>query len=213
MAGEQTSRLIVEGAFRYLDEVGPEKFSMRTLAQRLDMGTMSVYRYFDSKDDLVEAVRLRMREGYDNAPIPGERWDVTIRRTTASIRKNALAHPNVWSMKRGVQKSAIPHTRKVYQLHKDQGMPLEVYRPMWCILEAYLGGFISHEIERLDAEFAPVDPDDPDYPWLIIAENAYNDESFATGIELIIDGTRMMAAPDPCEWYTPLDEAEWSWGR
>ncbi len=211
MAKEETRQRIIAAAFAYLDEAGMPGFSMRTLAERLDMGTMSVYRYFATKDDLIEAVRLRLREGYDNAPVPGERWDDTIRRTTASIRNNALAHPNIWTAQRGTQVSAKPHTRRIYRLHKDQGIPLEVYKPLWCLLEAYLSGFIRHEIMNANVEFEEVDPDDPDYPWLMIAENAYNDESFAAGIELIIDGTRRQAAPDPCEWYTPLDRTSWTW--
>lgn len=32
---------------------------------------------------------------------------------------------------------------------------------------------------------------------------AYTDEAFAHGVEIIIQGIRALAAPDPCEWRTP----------
>lgn len=213
MAGEETRRRIVDGAFAYLDEVGLDGFSMRALAERLDMGTMSVYRYFSSKDDLIEAVRLKLRASYDNAPVPGERWDDTIHRTVSSIRKNALEHPNIWIAQRGLRPSTKPHTRRIYCLHKDQGIPIEIYRKLWSIIEAYLSGFISHEIASANIEYERVDEDDPDYPWLMIAEDAYGDESFEAGIDIIIEGVRKEAAPDPCEWYTPVDCAAWTWSE
>ena len=83
---------------------------------------------------------------------------------------------------------------------------------MWCMIEAFLVGFIRQEITQGMVEFEPLDPADPDYEWMRISEDAYTDESFAQGIELIIDGVRHMAAPDPCDWRTPLDPAEWTWG-
>ena len=36
------------------------------------------------------------------------------------------------------------------------------------------------------------------------AEAAYTEESFASGVEIIIAGIRAIAAPDPCDWATPL---------
>lgn len=208
----ETERKIVQVAFDFIDERGIEAFSMRAIAKELNMGTMSVYRYFDSKDALLDAVRTKLRTLYDNKPVPGERWDDTLRRTTGSIRSVALAHPNVWTKQSGYQTSAQPHTRRVYQLHKDQGMPIEVYRPLWCALEAYLIGFIGQEISTRNTVFEPLDPNDPDFDWLMIAETAYSDETFGNGLELIIRGVRD-TAPGECEWRTPEDPSEWSWGK
>ena len=209
---EETERRIVQVAYDFIDEHGVDAFSMRAIAKELGMGTMSAYRYFDSKDDLLEAVRLKLRQQYDNSPVPGERWDDTLRRTTSSLRSVALAHPNIWTCQRGYQQAARPHTRRIYQLHKDQGIPIDVYRHLWCVLEAYLGGFINHEIASSSAAFEPLDPDDPDYDWLMIAEEAYSDETFSNGIELIIRGVRDMS-PDWPNWRTPEDPAEWTWGK
>ncbi|MDD5807108.1 MAG: TetR/AcrR family transcriptional regulator [Eggerthellales bacterium] len=212
-----TREEITEVAFRYINEHGLDGFSMRSIAQELGMGTMSVYRYFDNKDQLLSAVGKRLRKEYDNRPIPGERWDDTLRRTVGSIRKIDLKYYRVWSaerstlLARGFSPSTRFHTRRIYSLHKDQGIPVEVYRRLWALIEAYLIGFISQEIAQIGATWEHADPADPDYAWLTIAENAYNDESFMNGLELIIDGVRAYAAPDPCEWYTPVDPSQWTW--
>lgn len=209
---DETERRIVQVAFDFIDERGIEAFSMRAIAKELGMGTMSVYRYFDSKDALLEAVRIKLRMLYDNKPVPGERWDDSLRRTTASIRSVALAHPNIWKKQSGHETSARPHTRRIYHLHKDQGIPIDVYRHLWCVLEAYLVGFINQEITSRSIVFEPLNPGDPDYDWLMIAETAYSDETFANGIELIIRGVRDMS-PDWPDWRTPEDPADWSWGK
>ena len=40
-------------------------------------------------------------------------------------------------------------------------------------------------------------------PWQRVVAAAYTDEAFAHGVEIIIQGIRALAAPDPCEWRTP----------
>ena len=70
--------LIVEQAFALIDEAGLEAFSLRALGRRLQASPMALYTYFPSKDALVDAVFARMRDEYDNAPVPGERWDDTV---------------------------------------------------------------------------------------------------------------------------------------
>jgi len=196
---------IIDIAFDLIDEHGYDAFSLRSLATHLGISAMGIYTYFDSKDDIISGVQEKMRTFYDNAPVPGERWDDTLRRTLRSIRKVGVEHSNIWRVDTyGWQKGTRVHTRRIYKIHKDQGMPLEIYKPLWSIIEAFLGGFIQKEISQMNTTFEPLDPDDPDYQWMLISQTAYTDESFRDGIELIISGVRRMAAPDPCEWRTPL---------
>ena len=203
---------ITEEALLMMDEEGVGAFTIRGLAGRLGVSPMGIYTYFKSKDEIVASVQTRMRQEYDNAPIPGERWDDSLRRTTRSIREVDLAHANAYILLRGWMPEVQFHTRRIFHLHKDQGMPLAVYRPMWSMVEAFLTGFISQEIAQRNAVFAPIDENDPDKDWLAVAETAYTDESFSAGTELIIGGVRELAAPDPCEWRTPLDRSTWTWG-
>ncbi|TWS22010.1 TetR/AcrR family transcriptional regulator [Tsukamurella sputi] len=58
---------VVAAAADILTTDGPLKFSMRTLAARLDISAMGIYHYFDSKNDLLGAV---LEHQSWNTPIP-----------------------------------------------------------------------------------------------------------------------------------------------
>ena len=111
------------------------------------------------------------------------------------------------------------HTDKNVNLHLAQGMPEPVLTQAWALVDAYLTGFIGNAIavrsnrpsgvrgvssvcaaEGKGAEGCSGD-DAP--PWQRVVAAAYTDEAFAHGVEIIIQGIRALAAPDPCEWRTP----------
>ncbi|MGA5702377.1 TetR/AcrR family transcriptional regulator [Peterkaempfera bronchialis] len=55
-----SAELIVDSALRLLDERGIDAFSMRALAEELGVGTMALYTYFRSKEELFQAARARV---------------------------------------------------------------------------------------------------------------------------------------------------------
>lgn len=126
---------VVDAAFRMIDEHGYGKFSMRALADNLGMGTMSIYTYVPSKQQLLFLVIQKMMDEYDNAPVPGEFWEDTLHRTCESILTVNLRHPNIRIMQLQTQLNPPQqHQRSVYYLHADQGMPLKVYEVMYGVL-------------------------------------------------------------------------------
>ena len=86
-------------------------------------------------------------------------------------------------------------------------------------MDAYLTGFIGNAIavranrpsgvrgvssgRAAEGEGAASCTDDDALPWQRVVAAAYTDEAFAHGVEIIIQGIRALAAPDPCEWRTP----------
>lgn len=54
---------IVEGAVAALDEDGPNRLTIRALADRLGVRPMALYTYFGSKDELLDAVRDHLLGG------------------------------------------------------------------------------------------------------------------------------------------------------
>ena len=203
--------LIAAEALAFIDEQGKNALSMRTLAARLGVSAMSLYTYYSSREEIISAALTLMSQEYDNAPIPGEFWEDTIRRTTASIRAVALKHSKAYVANHGYDQCSRGHARRVFQLHRDQGMPLEAYRRMYSMLEAYLGGFISKEIDQLNVEFEPIADGDPDREWMLIAEEAYTDYTFAGGISLIIQGMHLLDPEGAKVWRTPEDPSTWTW--
>jgi len=51
-----TAEMITTAALELMDADGPAAVSMRTLAQRLGVGTMTLYGYYRSRDELLDAV-------------------------------------------------------------------------------------------------------------------------------------------------------------
>lgn len=196
--------VILAKALQIADEEGLENLSVRRLANSLDRTAMALYRHFDSMKDIQQGLIALAFTEVDTAPVPGERWDDTIRRTTASIRQMHLHHARAHL--RLVEGAAWSpglrdHTERVQRLHRAQGIPEDVLMRAWRIIDAFLTGFISNELGEMEHADALPSPDRP--TWLETAEAAYSEQSFRDGIEIIIAGIRGLAAPDPCEWRTP----------
>lgn len=199
-----TREEILACALELADEGGIESVSARRLAAALGCAPMTLYTYFDGIAQIrAGVVALAFRE-VDADPVPGERWDDTLRRTMGSIRAMYLRHSkaDLYKVEMGGYSGALAeHTARIYALHEGQGIPPEVLKRTWCIVDAFLGGFVAAELGELNA--APAHPDPEGRAWMQTAENAYTDETFASGVEIIIAGIRALCAPDPCDWRTP----------
>ncbi|MGX8907287.1 TetR/AcrR family transcriptional regulator [Streptomyces netropsis] len=86
---------IVEATVRLLDADGLAKFSMRRLADELDVTAMSVYWYVDSKEDLLE---FALDEVCGEMVVPdpaavGGDWRDQLRALAVEYRNMLVAHP------------------------------------------------------------------------------------------------------------------------
>lgn len=205
---------VVDTAFRMIDEQGYEKFSIRTLADELGIGTMSVYTYVPSKNQLLFLVLAKMREGIDNAPIPGESWEDSLHRICGSIRENSLSHPRVRLMQLQTQITwPAQHNRNTYLLHIDQGMTQESYDMMWTVLRAFLSGYIDREAGlACTAENKGDDPYGKGH-WVEIRNQAIGEQRFHEGLDVIIRGLKDIFGPQCNTWRTPENPETWKWGK
>lgn len=217
-----TREHIVAVASDLIERDGLGAFTMRSLGRELGMSAMAVYGYFSSRDDILVAVLQRLMASMDTDPVPGEAWDDTMRRTMTSIYQLEMAHPELAAIEvdsRAGERGLANHTEKIVNLHLAQGMPELVLAQAWAFVDAYLTGFIGGAIAVRTDGFSSGRGDsstelkgestgscsEGDVPlWRRIVAGAYTDETFAQGVELIIQGIRGLAAPDPCEWRTPL---------
>lgn len=53
---QKTRQAILDTALRIIVERGPEELSMRSLAERIDYSPSGLYEYFDSKEEIIQAV-------------------------------------------------------------------------------------------------------------------------------------------------------------
>lgn len=195
---------ILAKALEMANQNGFENLSMRKLAGELGKTAMALYRYFESIDEIkAYAVALAFTE-VDTSPIPGERWDDTLKRTTASIRQMELKYrrAHFYQVQSAAWGPALnEHTSRIQKLHHDQKIPEEILTVLWRIIDAFLTGFIINETAELEHTAPRPTADEPE--WMLTVEQAYTDKAFEDGIDIIIAGIYRLAAPDPCEWRTP----------
>lgn len=90
---------VLAAAVDLLDHAGPDAFTMRALAERLGVATMAVYSHFSGKDEIIEAVRLRLlaeahlpaRNTSGDPPGPREE----IRRLCRALYRLLDSHPSI----------------------------------------------------------------------------------------------------------------------
>lgn len=202
---------IVAAATELIERDGLEAFTMRALGRELGVSAMAVYGYFSSREELLAEVLSRFMGTMDTAPVPGERWDDTLRRTMHSLIATELAHPEIASISvtAEVGEGGLEtHTERIVNMHLAQGIPEPIFAQLWAMVDAYLTGFADNAIALraagLSAEaLESGEAAKPEPKWKRIVATAYSDESFTAGVEIIISGIRALAAPDPCEWRTP----------
>jgi AcrR family transcriptional regulator len=83
---------IVTAAIAVADDEGPEAVSMRRIARELEVGTMSLYWYVSSKEEL-HRLMLERVQAEAQAPEPSGDWRTDLREYARATRAALLRHP------------------------------------------------------------------------------------------------------------------------
>ena len=86
---------IVDEAIALLDDDGPDALSMRRLALRLGVSTMSTYHHIADKEALVEGIADRIMGSLER-PAPDASWPDAVRTLAWSFRSLTIEHPSVF---------------------------------------------------------------------------------------------------------------------
>ena len=82
----RTRQEILDAALDLINEQGPDKFSLRALARRVEFSPAGLYEYFDGKEDIIDAVceegERRLRHYLQDVPadLPPDRTIVELGR-------------------------------------------------------------------------------------------------------------------------------------
>jgi AcrR family transcriptional regulator len=98
--------LVVEAAVAVADSAGLGAVSMRRLATDLGVDPMSLYRYVDGKDDLLDAMTDSVVAGIEPVADTDD-WKAAARATMLSARATMLRHPWTLAVRRA-RKSPTP---------------------------------------------------------------------------------------------------------
>jgi AcrR family transcriptional regulator len=193
---------IVTTALQIVDEDGAEALSMRTLAQRLDSGTATLYRHFSGRADLIAHV-VDLVSGsveVDDAQLRAMPWPQACKAVARSMFEALRRHPNVAPLLAEavpIGPNAMAARERLIALLLDNGFPPALAARSYATLARYILGFaiqlanppVAADDARLAQVFHDLDPDQ--FPATVkVADNlpVPLDEEFAFGLELIIDG-------------------------
>jgi AcrR family transcriptional regulator len=132
-----------------VDEQGLEALSMRRLGAELGVEAMSLYRYFPSKDALLDGLVARL---WDEVQVPDESapdWKAAVLGTARSLRQLAHSHPNVYPLLLG--RTVLPEpTLRVFDallgVMRRAGFGPDLVTYAMGTLVAYAAGYAMVEL-------------------------------------------------------------------
>lgn len=88
---------IIDVALEAVDEVGPDAFNMRLLAERMSSGTATLYRHFKGKDEILAYVADRVlgNLSVDRSEIAQVSWKQAMRLIAVGFHGLLQQHPNI----------------------------------------------------------------------------------------------------------------------
>ena len=151
--GLSYERIAVAGV-ELADADGLDAVSMRKVAARLEAGTMSLYRYVESRDDLVE---LMVDHVYGEAVI-AERtgdWRADFGQAARRSRRAALAHP--WLAGYAAARTTLgPNLLRVVDstlgLLDGYGLHIDQMLDVWMTVQAFVQGYVLSELGEREAQ-------------------------------------------------------------
>lgn len=213
---------IVDAAIDVADRDGLDALSMRRLAQELDTGTTSIYRYVTSKDELLELMVDAVNAedpfpGAGHGPWPPADWREGFTMMARAMRLQTLAHP--WLAAQISSRPAIgPNTIRVTDTALGIASQLVPDRTsasaILATLLRYVRGAVADELSEIEAEkrtgmnelewrdtIAPYvrsvleEGRHPAFAAVIIeGEDLTAEEEFEFGLARLIDGFERFAA-------------------
>jgi AcrR family transcriptional regulator len=192
---------VAAAALGLLDRDGLEALSMRRLADQLGVGTMTLYGYFRSKEELLDAVVDAAVAEREPVSLEGT-WQEQIRRLMQGSRRSLGRHPGLVKVRADrpvLQPEALRFAETGMTILRRAGFGRAAAARAFRLLFTYVFGYVSFSPDetadeaRRDsrAAMAALPPDD--YPSLAdasdeLAEAMAGQETFDFGLDRIIDG-------------------------
>ncbi|HEX8065578.1 MAG TPA: TetR family transcriptional regulator, partial [Thermoleophilaceae bacterium] len=141
--GERLSReRILEAAIGVVERDGVEGLSMRRLAQELDVWPMSVYRYFQDKDALLDAMAAHSAAPATGKPAGGT-WQEQLKTLLDDARRQIAASAEIGARipRAFLEPEPLKLTETAMQILKNAGFDAGEAARAWRALYSYTFGF------------------------------------------------------------------------
>ncbi|MBJ7328557.1 MAG: TetR/AcrR family transcriptional regulator C-terminal domain-containing protein [Solirubrobacteraceae bacterium] len=196
-----TREAIVDAAAELLAEGGLDALTMRRLGDRLGISAMTLYRYFDDKDALLDAV---VDAGTDELelPPPSGPWQEQIAALMRALHTRLMARPFLIELRVRrplVSPGAMRWTERGMRILREAGLDERAAANAYRALFVYTFGDATYRprgaadaaARRTRAMHLDLPPDE--YPHVTaatreLAEAFAEDTSFESGLQLLING-------------------------
>jgi AcrR family transcriptional regulator len=192
---------VARAALDLLDRHGLEALSMRRLADRLGVGTMTLYGYFRGKDELLDAVVDAAVSDREHVDLEGP-WQDQLRTLMRATRRGLGRHPSLVKVRAErpvLRPEALRFAEAGLTILRDAGLSKREAARAFRLLFTYVFGYASfspdHAAEdaRRDSKAATAALPRDEYPTLTdtadeLADAMAGDATFDFGLDLIIDG-------------------------
>jgi AcrR family transcriptional regulator len=193
---------IVTAALQVVDDEGADALSMRTLAQRLNSGTATLYRHFTSRADLIAAVVDKMFGAIelDFAALNASPWQDACKAAAHSMFDALRRHQNVTRLLAEnvpIGPNALAAREQMLAFLLANGFPPALAARSYATLARYILGFAIQLTSTRDdpdeARLAEVfhNLDQSQFPATIAVADSLPvpwEDEFAFGLDLIVAG-------------------------
>ena len=192
---------VAAAALVLADSEGVDALTMRRLADRLGVGTMTLYGYFPSKRALLEGVMEAAVEDVPSFGIEGA-WRPRLRELVIATRQLLVRHPSLVEIRTRqpiLAPEAFRLTERAMAILLEAGFAKGEAARAFRLLFVYIFGFAAlspagvEEESRAGARAALMALSPDEYPTLagVVEEGAAamgGDSVFEFGLDLILDG-------------------------
>ena len=192
---------VAAAALEVADREGLDALSMRVLAERLGVGTMTLYGYFRNKDELLDAV-VDCAVSDERPPDLDGDWRGQLREVVRYARRGLLRHPSLVELRvrRPVLRpEALRFSEMVLRILRDAGFDVGEAAASFRLLFTYTLGFAAlspataTEDDRAAARAALASLPPATFPALTEARDEASlamggDDVFDYGLDRILDG-------------------------
>jgi len=136
---------ILRAAVGYADKNGIDSLAIRQLAGILDAGAMSLYHYFASKDELLDAM-VELVAGKIYQPKPDEPWREAITNISLSAHDAMTKHEwvcNIWS-KRNLGPNKLGIMESILRVLREGGFSVAEACDAYHAITVHIEGFALH---------------------------------------------------------------------
>lgn len=212
--GPLTPERVIDGAVALADQIGIDAFTIRKLADAIDVKPMTIYHHVPNKEAIIDGMVDLVFSEIELPPIDLD-WRSAILVRSRSMRRVLALHPwasPLMESRTSPGAETLRHHDAVLGCFRNDGFSLEATGHAYAVIDAFLYGFALQEatlpategveMAELAAQMADQMPAD-EYPHIAefttghILQPGYDfGNEFEVGLNLILDGLERIAGSE-----------------